>query len=436
MPWIFGYGSLAGPGERSASLRGYRRTWGVAMDNAVDLPGYKHYVDADTGERPDVRVAFLDVEEAGPGYDVNGAALWVENERLPALDARERNYRRIEVTGQVSPDPGGIVWTYVGLEASRVRARTGPCVIPRDYVDGVRAGFAALGSDELAAFELTTPPPPGPVRALRRVDHAPLTEGELWAREQLAALLERRFTPPALAAFLLASQRRANEVRRAQPELGRQSRRWMAFAAVAWAAPALAGAGPFRRRASTAAAWWAACALMLDWHLGMVETSDGRPRPLGAADAMTLARAWLVPLAADDPAPLICALAAASDVLDGRLARRAEPTRIGRDLEGLVDFSFAVAALRGARRHDLVSRGVVGAELARLGAGFAYALGVYFGRAEAPAPGLLRAARLTSPVRAAGLIAAGLRRRRLADALLAGGALGSLGATSRAWRSA
>jgi phosphatidylglycerophosphate synthase len=137
----------------------------------------------------------------------------------------------------------------------------------------------------------------------------------------------------------------------------------------------------------------------------------------------------------DEPTPLVCALAAASDVLDGTLARRAEPTRLGRDLEGLVDFSFAVAALRGARRHDLVSRGVVGAELTRLGAGFAYALGVYFGRAEPPSPTLLRAARLTSPVRAAGLIAAGRRQRRLANALLAAGAFVSLGATGRAWRS-
>lgn len=263
-----------------------------------------------------------------------------------------------------------------------------------------------------------------------------LTEGERWAREQLDAFRAARFQPRSLGAFLAASQRRAGEVRRARPELARQSRAWIGAGAAGWIGLAAAGREPFRGHVAWGLGWWAAVAVMLDWHLGMVETSDGRPRPLGAADAMTLARAWLVPLAADDPAPLICALAAASDVLDGRLARRAEPTRIGRDLEGLVDFSFAVAALRGARRHDLVSRGVVGAELARLGAGFAYALGVYFGRAEAPAPGLLRAARLTSPVRAAGLMAAGLRRRRLADALLAGGALGSLAATGRAWRSA
>ena len=37
----------------------------------------------------------------------------------------------------------------------------------------------------------------------------PLTEGELWAREQLTALLAARFSPPAAGRFLLASQRRA-----------------------------------------------------------------------------------------------------------------------------------------------------------------------------------------------------------------------------------
>lgn len=434
MPWVFAYGSLAGPGARPCTLRGHRRTWGVAMDNTVDLPGYKHYLDPVTGERPAVRVAFLDIEE-DPAREVNGVALWVEESALPALDARERNYRRVDVTSLVAPPLDGPVWTYAGLEASRARAHTGPCVISRDYLESVRASFAGRGEQELAAFERSTASPPGPVRALRRVDHPPLTPGEIWAREQLATLLAQRFTPRAVASFLIASQQRANAVRRTRPELGSQARRWTALGAAAWAVPAATGVEPFRRRARSGLGWWAACGLMLDWHLGMVETAAGRPRPLGAADAVTLSRVWLAPVAADDPAPLVCALAAASDVLDGRLARRAGSTRIGRDLEGLADFCFAVGALRGARRRDLVSRWVVGAELARLGAGFAYASGVYFGRAQAPDPRLLRAARLTSPVRAAGLIAAGLGRRRMADGLLAGGALVSLGATGRAWKS-
>jgi phosphatidylglycerophosphate synthase len=235
--------------------------------------------------------------------------------------------------------------------------------------------------------------------------------------------------------FLLASQRRANDVRRARPELRRQAWSWMAAGAAAWVGLAAGGAQPFRRRWRAGLGWWAACTVMLDWHLGMVETDDGRPRPLGLADAVTLTRAWLVPVALDSPTALVCALAGATDVIDGRVARAAEPTRIGRDLEGLVDACFAAAALRAGVRDERIGRGVVAGELARLGAGFGYALYVYFGRAAAPDAGVSRAARVTTPVRVAGLIAAGLGRRRLAGALVGAGALWSVAALATALRS-
>ncbi|MDX6659848.1 MAG: hypothetical protein QOJ55_670 [Solirubrobacteraceae bacterium] len=270
----------------------------------------------------------------------------------------------------------------------------------------------------------------GPATAART-----LTEGERWAREQLAALLAARFSPPAVGRFLLSSQRRANQVRRTRPELGRQAWGWMAAGAGAWLGLAAGGAQPFRRRLRAGLGWWAACAVMLDWHLGMVETADGRPRPLGAADALTLARAWLVPVALDAPTPLVCGIAGASDVLDGRFARAAEPTRIGRDLEGLVDACFGATALRAGLREGRIGRAVVAAELARLGAGFAYALFVYFGRATAPDPRVTGAARVTTPMRVAGLIAAGLGRRRLAGALVGGGALWSVATLVAALRS-
>jgi phosphatidylglycerophosphate synthase len=166
---------------------------------------------------------------------------------------------------------------------------------------------------------------------------------------------------------------------------------------------------------------------MVDWHLGMVEEEDGRPAMLGAADACTLARAWLVPVAADAAHPAAVALAAASDVLDGRLARASRTTRAGRDLEGLVDLCFAIAALRGARRAGGLSRAAVAAELARLGAGLGFTLWTYFGRAVPPSPALVRAARLLTPVRVAGMLAAGAGRRREADVLVLTGAAVSVG---------
>lgn len=273
----------------------------------------------------------------------------------------------------------------------------------------------------------------GPVAADERPDA--LTEGELWARDQLQLLLRARFSPRAVARFLLESQRRAGEVRRRRPDLGRQSVRWSAAGAAAWTALALARVEPFRRRARSGLAWWGLTAVMLDWHLGMLETVDGRPRLLGAADALTLARVWIAPAALEEPSPLVCAAGFATDVVDGVAARRlAEPTRAGRDLEGLADVCFAGAVLVGLRRRGKIGRSASAAELTRLGAGFAYALAVYFGRTEPPDPALTRAARLTTPVRAGGLVAASTGRRRLGTALVGAGCAWSLALTARTLR--
>jgi hypothetical protein len=125
------------------------------MDNSRDLPGYKYFVDAQTGERPDVMVAFLDLVE-DPAASVNGVLVPF----VPALDARERNYERRGIA------PG--TYAYFGTEDALRRFQTGPTVIARDYLDHVRAGFEALG--QLDRFEATTDPPPVPVADLRRVD--------------------------------------------------------------------------------------------------------------------------------------------------------------------------------------------------------------------------------------------------------------------------
>jgi hypothetical protein len=169
---VFGYGSLVGlPGVRRATLRGHRRVWGVAMDNSVAVPGYKVYESPD-GARPAVAVAFLDLV-ADPAYDVEGALLEVDAGALAALDARERQYERIAVTGAVDPAPpgDGPVWTFVGRPAGRARVRDGgPVVVQRAYAELVEAAFAALGDDALARYRASTEPSPFPVVALARVD--------------------------------------------------------------------------------------------------------------------------------------------------------------------------------------------------------------------------------------------------------------------------
>ncbi len=260
----------------------------------------------------------------------------------------------------------------------------------------------------------------------------PMTEGERWSREQLQLLLDARFGPRAVAGFLAASQRRANAERAARPRTARRMRAWMLAGGAAHAGLAVAGAPGARHGLPGALGWSAATWLMLDWHIGMIETEDGRPRNLGPADAATLARAWMVPLAGRGASPALCLAAWATDGLDGRLARATAPTRIGRDLEGLVDSCFAAAALRGARRADTIGPWVVAGELARLGGGFACALWIYFGHAEAPDARVTRAARLTTPVRVAGLVAAGAGHRRSAAVLVGGGSAWSLAAVATA----
>jgi hypothetical protein len=172
--YVFGYGSLTATRRAEgflARLDGWTRGWGVAMDNTRDLPGYKWYA-APGGGRPSVFVAFLDIAPR-PRASVNGLCLPVGEGELSALDARERNYDRIEVSAAIGR-PDLRVWTYVGSAAGRARLRTGraagTAVIDRAYLDLVRAGFQALGPDEWARCAPSLDPAGLPVVELIRHD--------------------------------------------------------------------------------------------------------------------------------------------------------------------------------------------------------------------------------------------------------------------------
>lgn len=180
--FVFGYGSLAAwlgvtPTREVrdegfvADLTGYRRRWGVAMDNRRDLPGYKYYTASD-GSRPGVCVAFLDIAPTDVyGDRVNGLCLPVDDVLLRRLDARERNYIRVDVSERVAAG-GARVWAYVGREDSRRRLRTAraerTAVIDGGYLRTVQAGFAALGDEELARCRPSLAPDGLPVRELVR----------------------------------------------------------------------------------------------------------------------------------------------------------------------------------------------------------------------------------------------------------------------------
>jgi Gamma-glutamyl cyclotransferase, AIG2-like len=168
--FVFGYGSLAADGAgRPARLERHRRVWGVAMDNRVAIPGYKSYLLREDGSRPAVFVAFLDVV-AQAGASTGGVLLAVDEVALRALDVRERNYERVDVTADVADAPGR-VWTYRGSAAGRARlrvgVRSGSAVVARGYLEAVRAGFAWFGIEDDAD--------PGalPVVDLQRVDLPP-----------------------------------------------------------------------------------------------------------------------------------------------------------------------------------------------------------------------------------------------------------------------
>jgi hypothetical protein len=154
---VFGYGSLTVAGGRRCVLRDHRRGWGVAMDNRETIPGYKVYVDPATGERPAVYVAFLSIWPE-PGARVEGVVLAVDDDALAALDARERNYDRREVTGLVEPDPGARVWAYVGSADGSDRYAAG------------RATGTAVVAEEYLAIVPAAEPPDLPVRPLLRRD--------------------------------------------------------------------------------------------------------------------------------------------------------------------------------------------------------------------------------------------------------------------------
>lgn len=171
--WVFGYGSLVAlPEARPATLQGFRRVWGVAMDNSVAVPGYKVYEKPD-GSRPACAVAFLDLEPCA-GAEVDGALLRADPSVLTVLDARERQYERIDVTPHVAGAGSGKTYTYVGRAEGRARVRDGrlPVVVQRAYVELVESAFAALGDDAAARYRASTEPPPFPVVELARVDLA------------------------------------------------------------------------------------------------------------------------------------------------------------------------------------------------------------------------------------------------------------------------
>jgi phosphatidylglycerophosphate synthase len=165
---------------------------------------------------------------------------------------------------------------------------------------------------------------------------------------------------------------------------------------------------------------------MLDWHLGMVEGADGGPRDsLSPADAVTLSRLWLVPAlpsltGSASGLPVAIAIGGITDWLDGALARRRGPTRLGRDLDTNADLAFLTAAAVSARAAGRLTRLGFWALAARHGIGLWSALTAVFGRARRPA---IRARRWGAVLRLGGLAVCAGGRSRTGTVVLVTGSL-------------
>jgi phosphatidylglycerophosphate synthase len=229
--------------------------------------------------------------------------------------------------------------------------------------------------------------------AAQRYSPRPLTDGERWTAEELSKLRIRRYRPRAWIAFARSSFARSTASRDARPLMARQARAWGLAGAAAWivACAGARGRGQLRLRVIPGLGWWCAVWPMLDWHLGMAEEGDGNPRErLSPADAVTLARFWLVPAVAGTARsprglPTVVILGGLSDWLDGKLARRRGRTRLGRDLDTTADLAFITSAAIAARSADRISPVGFWLISARHSVGLALSLAAVFGRARRPA---------------------------------------------------
>jgi dephospho-CoA kinase len=187
--WVFGYGSLVDPRSLGrtlgravrpgadfieAELGGWGRRWNYGVGHVAGS-----WQTADGRIVTDGVIIALGVVSA-PDERTNGVIARVSDLELAALDERERDYDRVDVTDQVSVDgwagepvpegslgDGDRIVTYVPRPSAidrYVSARdAGRAGIRDTYWGLVDAAFAVLGADRLRMYRATTPDPDVPV---------------------------------------------------------------------------------------------------------------------------------------------------------------------------------------------------------------------------------------------------------------------------------
>lgn len=181
---VFGYGSLMNVAKlqkylerdltlnldyQFCGLKDFQRCWNVAMDNRVDLPDYKYYINRNTGIRFAGFVTFLNMRPQ-PNQMLTGILFLVSDKELDNLDRRERNYRRINVTNSLNIAVQTPAWTYIGLDDAEKRYLQGlkqnNAIIPQAYWSSVNDAYLSLGKKAFADYLGTTDRPKIPVRDL------------------------------------------------------------------------------------------------------------------------------------------------------------------------------------------------------------------------------------------------------------------------------
>ena len=180
---MFGYGSLVSPVSFGhtlgraltpgvdffeAEVSDYGRRWNYGVMSRVGRS------DEPDGSIREWTVVALGVVPAS-GESVNGVVGWVTDDELVALDRREQNYDRVDITDMARVHgehrASGPMVTYVPREAPQrwyqaARDR-GDAAIEQRYWDLVDGAFTALGDDRRERYLATTPPPDIPVVAMR-----------------------------------------------------------------------------------------------------------------------------------------------------------------------------------------------------------------------------------------------------------------------------
>ena len=187
---VFGYGSLVNaaslaetlgrPAEVAAlaRLRGWRRTWGLARDNAACE---KTFELAD-GTLPKFCLG-LDLIPDPQAPPPNGALFAVTEAELDRLDVREIRYERVDVTDEIDSDA-----RFDRVVTFRSRPEHRAAATPRDgtvlistYLEAVEGAFEALGPGQLELFRKTTGAPPVEVVAATLVaDRIPAGNPRDW----------------------------------------------------------------------------------------------------------------------------------------------------------------------------------------------------------------------------------------------------------------